>query len=185
MTVAGVLLAAGAGSRFDDPRHKLLAELDGKPIVIHAMEAVVAAGLDEVVVVTGAADLADVLPSTVSVVHNSAWQHGQATSLQAAVAHCRARGHEALVVGLGDQPFIASETWRRLGDIDVPIAVATYAGQRGNPVRLAEEVWDLLPTEGDMGARPLLASRPDLVTQVACEGRADDIDTTEDLDRWN
>lgn len=185
MTVAGVLLAAGAGSRFEHQTHKLLAELDGRAVVAHAIDALVAAELDEIIVVTGAAELSALLPDGVVAVNNPDWARGQATSLQAAVAHCRRAGHDAFVVGLGDQPFIAPATWRRLAEIDAPIAIATYDGERGNPVRIEASVWDLLPTEGDQGARPLLASRPDLITPIACEGRADDIDTTEDLDRWN
>ena len=185
MTVAGVLLAAGAGSRFDDPSHKLLAELQGRAVISHAIESLVDAGLDEVVVVTGAADVSDLIPEGIVELANPDWAEGQATSLQAAVSYCHAAGHDAIVVGLGDQPFVEPSTWSRLAHHDAPIAVATYGGIPGNPVRLDASVWDMLPTAGDHGARPLLASRPDLVTQVACDGRADDIDTTEDLERWN
>jgi molybdenum cofactor cytidylyltransferase len=185
MTIAGVLLAAGAGSRFDAATHKLLASVGGAPVLSLALEALMAADLDEVVVVTGAANVDHLLTDGVSQVHNDRWAEGQASSLQAAVAHCRAAGHEAFVVGLGDQPGILTETWNRLARTDAPIAIATYDGVRGNPVRLSVEVWDLLPVDGDVGARPLIASRPELVTAVVCDGRPDDIDTTEDLRRWN
>ena len=108
MTVAAVVLAAGAGSRFSGPTHKLLADLDGRPVVCHALDAVVAAGFDEVIVVDGAVELTALVPAGVTLVHNPDWAQGQAGSLRRAVAVAAAAGHEAVVVGLGDQPRVRS-----------------------------------------------------------------------------
>ena len=185
-TTAAVLLAAGGGSRFRGDVHKLRAMVRGKPLVSWAIDSVVGAHLDEVLVVTGAVDLADLLPAEVTPVHNDAWSDGIASSLAAAVAVAGAHGHEAVVVGLGDQPGIPTEAWALVGrSTATPIVVATYDGKRRNPVRLAKEVWPLLDREGDEGARSLMRRRPDLVSEVACPGTPTDVDTLEDLAQWS
>jgi CTP:molybdopterin cytidylyltransferase MocA len=184
VTTTAVVLAAGGATRFG-PAHKLRAEFRGKPLVCWAVAAACDAGLDDVLVVTGAIDLSDVLPADVRVVHNDRWAEGQATSLAVALGAAAERGHDAVVVGLGDQPLIPAEAWRRVGACtERPIAAATYQGQRRNPVRLAADVWPLLPTDGDEGARTLMRSRPDLVAEVPCPGDPADIDTPADLAQW-
>ncbi len=140
-----------------------------------------ASGLDEVVVVVGAGALP--LPSGVRIVVNPLWLSGQATSVQAAIAACR--HHDAVVVGLGDQPLVLPQTWTAVAASSAPIAVATYKGKRRNPVRLGKEIWPLLPRSGDQGARVLTRIRPDLVTEVPCAGDSADVDTVEDLARWS
>ncbi|MBV9952903.1 MAG: nucleotidyltransferase family protein [Acidimicrobiia bacterium] len=183
MTTAGVLLAAGAGSRFASDTHKLLARIGDRTVFEHALETVLAAGFDQVVVVTGAVDLDELLVGRpVERVVNERWADGIATSVQAGVTVAQAAGCDAVVVGLADQPGITADAWRAVASADAtPIAVATYDGRRGNPVRLAAEAWPLLPTDGDEGARVLMRDHPDLVTEVPCSGTAFDIDTTDDL----
>jgi len=187
-----VLLAAGGGTRFAGGVHKLRAPLLGRPVLAHALEALVASGLDAVVV-AGAVDVRDLVPPSVPVLDNPAWATGQATSVQAGIAEARRRGLDAVVVGLGDQPFVTAAAWRAVAGAGGPLAVATWDGRRGHPVRLGEEVWDLLPTAGDEVGRAVMRGRPELVVEVPCalgpDGRAEpalaDIDTVEDLRRWS
>ena len=181
-----MVLAAGGGSRFSGQDHKLLASFRDRPLVAWAVDAAVAAGLDETVVVQGAVDLAAVVPDGVTLLENHAWAEGQATSLRAGVDWARQRGHTAVVVGLGDQPLVPVEAWRAVARAaGGPIVAATFGGRRRPPVRLDAAVWDLLPAGGDEGARALMAGRPELVVEVACDGEPIDVDTVEDLLRWS
>ncbi|MCU1391866.1 MAG: hypothetical protein JWM34_294 [Ilumatobacteraceae bacterium] len=184
---SAVLLAAGAGSRFRAGSHKLIADLRGRPVIEWALDAVIAAGCGDVIVVTGAVeiDLARFADGPVRAVHNPRWAAGQATSLHCGLAAAAAVDADAVVVGLGDQPFVLADSWRSVAAAPTDIAVATYAGRRANPVLLRRAIWDLLPTEGDEGARSLIGRRPDLVSDVACSGSPADIDTMEDLQQWN
>jgi CTP:molybdopterin cytidylyltransferase MocA len=183
MSIAVVLLAAGQGSRFTAGGHKLLAPLRGRAVYAWALDHAIAAGLGDVLVVSGPAVLE--LPAGAVAVPNPEWRRGQMTSLRAGLAAAAARGAASAVVGLADQPFIEPSAWRAVAAADAPIAVATYGGRRGNPVRLDRTVWDLLAESGDEGARSLMRLRPDLVSEVPCEGSPADIDTVEDLERWS
>jgi molybdenum cofactor cytidylyltransferase len=185
VTVA-VVLAAGAGSRFAGPHHKLATELDGVPLLTRVVRVVLDAAVGAVVLVTGAhePELPAEVAARISTVPNPDWQLGQITSVRTGIDAARRLGADAVVIGLGDQPFVSPEAWRAVAASSSPIAVATYDGQRGHPVRLHASVWPLLPTRGDEGARAVIRLRPDLVEAVPCPGSADDIDTLEDLQRW-
>ena len=187
-----VLLAAGAGSRYEGIGHKLSAEIVGPgtgrtgTVIERALASALASDVGPVVVVTGA--VPDVVPESladaVTSHHNPQWADGQITSVRAGIEAARALGATAVVVGLADQPFIEPSAWCAVADTPGQIVVATYDGRRANPVKLDAEVWEFLPSTGDEGARALMRVRPDLVREVACTGSPADIDTTEDLRRW-
>ena len=180
-----VLLAAGGGTRFAGPQHKLLAHLGGRPLWLHSLGEVLAAGFDHVVVVTGAVRLE--LPPVVIECRNPDWARGQAGSVQVGVAAARDLGASAATFGLADQPFVTTAAWRAVRDADPTcrIVIAVYDGQVGpNPVRLRADMWPLVPRDGDAGARELLGAHPEWVCRVDCVGSAHDIDTVEDLARW-
>jgi CTP:molybdopterin cytidylyltransferase MocA len=181
-----VVLAAGGGTRFAGSGHKLLAEREGRAVVEYAVDAALA-GVGHVLVIAGATPLPDSITTKpgVRVIQHAGWAEGQATTLAAAIAEAAADDTvEAVVVGLGDQPSIPAEAWRRVAAASAPIAIATYEGRRRNPVRLHRSIWPLLPSSGDEGARALVRLRPDLIEEVPCSGSPDDIDTLEDVLRW-
>ncbi len=184
MTVAAVVLAAGPGSRFHGRTHKLLASLGGRPVVAHAVGAAVASGL-ATFVVTGAVDLQGRVDAEAVLVNNARWAEGQSSSLQAGIAAAAAAGHDAVVVGLGDQPLVGPHAWSALAACRAQMAVATYGGRLGNPVRLGADVWPHLPSIGEQGASSPVWERADLVVRVPCAGDPADVDTVEDLGQWS
>jgi len=182
------VLAAGGGSRFGGG--KLLARLGGQPILEVVLDNLREAPVDEVIVVVGAdaERLREVCERYgVRTVANEEWQRGQSTSVRAGLRAC---GGEAAVFLLGDQPFVGADAVERLVAAfaeGANVAVATYGGERRNPVLFSREVWPLLEAElaGDEGARSVLRRHPELVVDVPCEGVGDptDVDTREDLRR--
>jgi nicotine blue oxidoreductase len=184
--VAGVLLAAGSGSRLGQP--KALVMLGGQSLAARGIALLRAGGADPVVVVTGAAELAD-RADDVLCVHNPDWQTGMGSSLATGLSAVPS-GCDAAVVALADQPLVGPESVRRLiaaHQAGASVAVACYDGQPRNPVLVSRVHWPevVALAAGDVGARPFLRAHPDLITRVECAdtGRPDDIDSPEDLAR--
>lgn len=182
--VAGLLLAAGGGSRLGRP--KALVEFRGERLVDRGVRTLREGGCEPVVVVLGAA------PAEVPgarVVPNPEWATGMGSSLRAGLA-ALPPGIRAVVVALADQPLIGPGAVRRLIDAaghGASVAVATYGGRRRNPVLFAAEHFAAVAelAAGDVGARAFLRRRPELVTPVPCDDTGDpaDIDTPADLAR--
>jgi CTP:molybdopterin cytidylyltransferase MocA len=182
--VAGILLAAGDGSRLGQP--KATVELAGSTLAERGVALLRAGGADPVIVVTGAVPVE--LPGVVSV-HNPDWMSGMGSSLAAGL-RALAGGAAAAVIALADQPLVGAAAVRRLiaaHASGATVAVAAYAGQPRNPVLIDRVHWPAVieMATGDAGARTFLRAHPDLVTLVECgdTGSPDDIDTPEDLAR--
>ena len=189
--VAGVLLAAGEGSRFGRP--KALVELDGQTLAERGVTLLRAGGTDPVLIVTGAAQVELRPEHQARTVYNREWRTGMGSSLRAALRALTEleAGPEigAVVVALADQPLVGAEAVGRLiaaYRAGAGVAVAAYGGKPRNPVLLAREHWPevIATATGDQGARAFLRARPELVTLVECgdTGRPDDIDTPADLE---
>lgn len=195
-TATAVLLSAGGGSRFSGKNHKLMTPICGQSTFAWSLQHLLEAEFRQIIIVTGAIDLSTQIASantdpralaparaSIYVVDNPNWQIGMASSLQCGLSEAQRLGADAVVIGLADQPTIFSSSWQRVANSQSPLAVATYDGVRGNPVRVHAELWQLLPVDGDDGARILFNSHKDLLEEVACDGSSHDLDTTDDIEK--
>jgi molybdenum cofactor cytidylyltransferase len=181
-----VVLAAGSSSRFGAT--KLLAPLDGRPLVAHAVRTALDAGVADVVVVTGhegdrvgAAARAE---GDVRVVHNPEHRTGQASSLVAGIRSLDEDARAAVVL-LGDQPGVRADAVAAViaaVDDGAEAARARYDEGPSHPVAFARRLWpELEQLTGDEGARGLLATHE--VAEVAVCGRIPaDVDEPGDLE---
>jgi CTP:molybdopterin cytidylyltransferase MocA len=204
--VAGILLAAGQGSRLGQP--KALIMLGGQSLARRGIAMLQAGGADPVIVVTGAGGPGELGPASgggvgpgartaetgrsgtaVRTVHNPEWRTGMGSSLAAGLAAVPGEC-TAAVVALADQPLVGTVAVGRLiaaHAAGAVVAVSCYDGRPRNPVLISREHWPevIALATGDVGARPFLRAHPELVTSVECgdTGRPDDVDTPDDLAR--
>jgi len=184
-----VILAAGSSTRMGKP--KQLLELEGKPLVVRAVEAALASPAWPVVVVLGAhaEKIRPVLaPFPVLVTENSAWAEGMAASIRAGVStlHEFSRHIDAAVIALCDQPAFSADiiaqlvaTQRATGR---SVVAARYAGRQGAPALfLREHFPTLIALTGEEGARTLLNDASERVASIDLPALAVDLDTPEDF----
>jgi molybdenum cofactor cytidylyltransferase len=188
--VAAVVLAAGRSTRMGGP-NKLLAEVNGKPLVRIAVEQALASRASPVVVVTGhqrKETEAAIAGLDVKLVHNPDFAQGLATSLKAGVAAVPA-GNDGAIICLADMPGVNAALIDKLVAAFDPekgalVVLPTLEGKRGNPVLWSRRFFpDLMAIEGDIGARHLIARYAEAVTEVPVDGRAafTDVDTPDAL----
>jgi len=191
--VAGVVLAAGTSSRFGEA-NKLLAELDGEPLVAHAARTLAAAAVDPVVAVVGedGDQVTEALDGLeLPTVDNPDYEQGQAASVRAGVRAVEQRVPAAAgaVFALGDMPAVSPDS------VDALVAAyrdgagtalaAANEGERGNPVLFdATHFPALAAVDGDVGGRDILLTGEDAaLVETGDPGVLRDIDTKADLDR--
>lgn len=189
--IAAVVLAAGQSRRMGRG-NKLLAEIDGVPMIVRVVDAALASRAEPVVVVTG--HQADQVRAAlgrrrrVAFVHNPDYAAGLSSSLERGLAALKPDVDGALIC-LGDMPQVAKVHLNRLIDAFNPlegraICVPTTGGKRGNPVLWARRFFaDMMRTSGDVGARHLIGENAELVSEVemADEGVLIDIDSPQAL----
>ena len=195
-SVAGLLLAAGAGRRMGGPK-ALLRDQDGVPFLDRGMVSLLAGGCAQVTVVLGAAErdaraLLDEagwsVDNRIAVVYAADWDEGMGASLRAGLKAIEGSPAASVLVTLVDLPDVDARVVRRVLDASsgtAALARASYGGRPGHPVLIGRDHWPgvVSSARGDRGARRYLEDHP--VTLCECGDLASgrDLDRPEDLRR--
>ena len=188
--VAGVVLAAGGSTRFGRP--KQLLPWEDRPMIAHVADTAWAAGLDPVIVVTGAAaeaSTAALANRPVQILRNYHWEEGLSTSLNLGVAALPPEAEAAVFLQV-DQPLITPPFLRALvarwQESQADIVVPTWEGRYGSPVLFSQTRFpELAQCAGDVGGRTLLKRYADRIATlpVSDPELLTDVDTPEAYER--
>jgi molybdenum cofactor cytidylyltransferase len=185
--IAAIVLAAGLSTRMGATKQTL--RLEGEPMLERVLEAFRRAEVDRVVVVLGA-DVAEVKKKVrfrnEKVVINTGYKNGMSSSLKLGLSEVEKEA-EAVIIALGDQPYVSPETINLLVDAHrmskAPVVVPVYRGARGNPVLFDRSVFSQIKEiQGDVGAKSVVARNEKRVLKVEVDdsGVVVDIDTPSD-----
>jgi len=189
--VGAVILAAGASSRFGQP--KQLLSFQGESLLRRAVRSALEAGCACVTVVAGEArDRIEIelLGTPAVVAENWEWQRGLGTSVRCGLRHLLGSRPEieAVVLLVCDQPFldagVIAALIARQQSSGKPIVASSYAGTFGIPALFHHTCFEsLLALPDDSGAKMLIESRSGDVAQIEFEKGAIDIDTPDDFEQ--
>lgn len=190
MTIGTIILAAGESSRLGQP--KQLLEKNGQPLIRHMAQLAHDLNAGPVVVVVGAnaEPITEALHDIqVRVVTNPDWKSGMASSLKIGVETLERALPDAILVLLTDQPYVSRALVEQLIETATSthkaIVASEYGDTLGVPVLFRPEFYDALKSlEGDTGARKLVQKHPDDVAGVPFEQGNIDLDTPEDVAKW-
>jgi len=189
--VAAIVLAAGASTRYGQP--KQLLPVGGKTMLQYVVDVVLASPVDQIIVVLGhrAGEMGAILKDTpADIVTNEEWEAGLSTSMQAGLRAVRPDAQAALFI-LADQPAITPEIIAallgRYRETGAFIVVPTYQGKRGNPALFDRSLFaELFKVRDDQGGRQLIDVYGDRTerVEVGSEAVLIDVDTEEDYNRF-
>lgn len=182
--VSAILLAAGESKRMG--KLKQLMPLGNTTIVEQTIDNLLSSGVSEVIVVLGH-KAEEVMKKTatrpIKIAVNPIYHQGMGTSIAAGLNLVDSRA-QAVMLALGDQPFVDSQTINRLieefDSHDKGIAIPTYQGRRGHPLIFSIKYKaQLSGLKGNIGGREIIKEHPEDILEVAveCEGIVIDIDT--------
>ena len=190
VSVAAIVLAAGASRRLGQPKQLLM--LGGEALLERAIRLAGEAGAAPVLTVLGAnreVILAAIELNRAVPVINNDWEHGIAASIQAGLESVDAIAPNAMAALIlsCDQPRLTATHLRELieafaAQTEPPIVASAYAGVVGIPAVFPRLVFPhLIALRGDQGARAILAQPPCPLIAVPFPGGEVDIDQPEDL----
>lgn len=185
--LSAILLAAGESKRMGEP--KQLMPFGQSTMVEQAIDNLLNSAVNEVIVVLGYRAeevIKTIAAKPVKIAINPNYQQGMGTSIIAGLNLVDSQA-QAVMLALGDQPLVDSQTINRLIDEfynhDKGIAVPTYQGRRGHPIIFAIKYKPkLLQLTGDIGGRQIIKRHPDDILEVAVDSESviTDIDTRND-----
>jgi len=188
-SIAAIVLAAGRSTRMESG-NKLLAQINGKPVLHRTLLAIEGVSLQQVIVVTGFQSskiVESISQFPVKTVHNPNYHQGLSTSLRTGILSLPS-STSAVIVFLADMPELTTEVSNRLihahlisGD---KICIPVFSGRRGNPIFWPRQFFgDLVSIKGDVGGRHLVRKFSRHVQEVPVYSNSifNDIDTSNDL----
>jgi molybdenum cofactor cytidylyltransferase len=182
--VTGLVLAAGGSKRLGRP--KQLLPYGRATLLDHVLDTARSCSFDQLLCVIGGA-AGDVRSTVdfagVEVVENPDFGEGCSSSIAAALHSVDSRC-DVLVLMLGDQPGVTSDTVTRLvaGRGEAPIAACTYSDGRGHPLAFSRSLFaELEGLHGDKAVWKLLDRHEAAAADVPVDGPIPrDVDTAED-----
>ena len=189
--ITAIVPAAGLSSRMG--QNKLLMRFGGKSLIEHAVDTLLASGVDEIIVVLGhEANLvrSRLEEKSIHLVDNPEYREGLSTSVRAGMG-VAPKGSDAMMIYLADQPLLESEEIKRLiqafaeaKKAGKSIVVPFFGNRRGNPVILDASYREMvLDIAGDVGCRRIIKRHPEEVfaVQMETDHVVRDVDTPEDF----
>ena len=181
-----VVLAAGRGSRFGGPKHKLQQPFDGSTVLGATLRHAIETQLPVLVVTTAAlTPLVAGLLATRDIVVLSAGEAARGMGYSIAAGVAERSGAPGWIVLPGEMPLVLPDTLLAVATAleQHPVVYAQHRGRRGHPVAFAAELFsELILLDGDDGARRVVARYPSHGLEVEDPGVLLDVDTPSDLD---
>jgi len=190
--ISAIILAAGESKRMGQP--KMLLKWGKTTVLEHVISVLANAGVEDIVVVTGAArdeveKVVAVAQANYSVrsVFNEGFVEGEMlSSIQRGLRDLAEKGADAALIALGDQPQVREGSVRRVCEMfketGSPLVVPSYHMRRGHPWLVEESLWgEMLAMRAPQTPRDFLNARADQIkyVEVDDEGILADLDTPE------